>query len=80
MPNFPIHEELEVQGGQTVFKSDDWWKAVVRYNGFRGDEVGVYLWKNKDGDWRRQQKYVIRSNDDWDRDKALIEEFVDELD
>ena len=43
MPAFPVHEDLEVQDGQTVFKSDDWWKAVVLYEEYRGAEIGVYL-------------------------------------
>ena len=49
------------------------------YEGYRGDEVGVYLWQNQDGSWRRQQKYVIRSPDDWEQDKEIIEQFVDSL-
>lgn len=80
MPSFPIHDELDVQEGETVFKSDDWWKAVVLYEGYRGPEIGVYLWQNQDGDWSRSQKYVIRSYDDWEQDKAVIEEFVEKLD
>lgn len=79
MPDFPVHEELDVQDGQTVFKSGDWWKAVVLYEGYRGDEIGVYLWQDQDGNWRRQQKYVIRSPDDWEQDKEIIEQFVDSL-
>lgn len=79
MPDFPVHEELDVQDGQTVFKSDDWWKAVVLYEGYRGDEIGVYLWQNQDGGWRRQQKYVIRSLDDWEQDKEIIEQLLDNL-
>lgn len=79
MPDFPVHDSLDVQDGETVFKSDDWWKAVVLYEGYRGTEIGVYLWKNQAGDWRRQQKYVILSEDDWEQDKEVIEEFVGEL-
>jgi hypothetical protein len=79
MPPFPVHEELDVQNGNTIFKSDDWWKAVVLYKGYRGPEIGVYLWKKQDEDWRREQKYVIRSQSDWEQDKAVIEEFVEEL-
>lgn len=79
MPEFPVHEELDLQEGQTVFKSQKWWKAVVLYEGYRGPEIGVYLWQNRDGEWRRQQKYVIRSLDDWEQDKEIIEEFVTEL-
>lgn len=79
MPGFPVHDELEVQDGETIFKSDDWWKAVVFYEGYRGPEIAVYLWQRRDESWRRQQKYVIRSQDDWEQDKAVIEEFVPEL-
>lgn len=79
MADFPVHEDLDVQDGETVFKSDDWWKAVVLYEGYRGPEIGVYLWQHRNGDWRRQQKYVIRSQDDWAQDKAIIEEFVTDL-
>lgn len=79
MTDFPVHEDLDVQDGETVFKSDDWWKAVVLYEGYRGREIGVYLWQHRDGDWRPQQKYVIRSQDNWEQDRQVIEEFVDEL-
>jgi len=80
MPNFPVHEELNVEDGHTIFKNDDWWKAVVLYEGFRdSSEVGVYLWKEQDGEWRRQQKYVIRSADDWEQDREVVESFVSEL-
>lgn len=80
MATFPVHEELDVQDGETVFKSDAWWKAVVLYEGYRGTELAVYLWQHTDDDdWRRQQKYVIRSQDDWETDKETIEKSVDEL-
>lgn len=79
MAAFPVHEDLDVQDGETVFKSEDWWKAVVLYEGYRGPEIGVYLWQQQDGDWRRQQKYVIRSQDDWEQDKEIIDRYVEEL-
>lgn len=79
MTDFPVHESIDVQDGETIFKSDDWWKAVVLYEGYRGMEISIYLWQNQDSDWRRQQKYVVRSKDDWEEDKEVIEEFVTEL-
>jgi hypothetical protein len=79
MPDFPVHEDLDIQAGQTVFKSQKWWKAVVLYEGYRGLEIAVYLWQDREGEWRRQQKYVIRSLDDWEQDKEIIEKFVTEL-
>jgi hypothetical protein len=79
MADFPVHEDLDVQDGETVFKSDDWWKAVVLYTGYRGPAIGVSLCQRRNGAWRRQQTYVIRSRDDWEQDKAVIEEFVTDL-
>lgn len=79
MTEYPVHEELDVQKGETVFKSDDWWKAIVLYEGYRGREIGVYLWQDRDGEWRRQQKYVIRSKDDWDQDREIINRYVEQL-
>lgn len=77
---FPVHEELEVLDGVTIFKSADWWKAVLLNDGFSGREICVYLWKRVDGDWKRKQKYVIRSKDDWKEEREAIVEFLGELD
>lgn len=35
---------LEVQEGETIFKSDEWWKAVVLHEGHPGLEVAAHLW------------------------------------
>jgi hypothetical protein len=79
MAQFPVHDELDVQNGETIFKSDDWWKAIVLYEGYRGMEGAIYLWQANDGDWNRSQKYVIRSEDDWEQDKEAIERFIGAL-
>lgn len=80
MPEFPVHDEITVQDGRTVFKDDRWWKAVILYEDFQGLAVAVYVWQNWNGDdWRRQQKYVIRSHEAWEQDRDLIEEFIWEL-
>lgn len=81
MSEYPVHEDLDVQDGKTIFKSDDWWKAIVLYEGegYRGLEIAVYLWQDNDGDWGRSQKYVIRAEEGWEQDKQAIEEFVSEL-
>ncbi len=79
MSEFPVHEDLDVQDGETIFKSDDWWKAIVLYEGYRGPEIGIYLWQDQDEDWKRSQKYVIRSQEDWEDDKEAVEKYVSEL-
>jgi len=80
MPDkFPTHEKLETLEGRTIFKSNDWWKAVVLYDGFSGRELGIYLWKRSGDDWKRQQKYVIRSEDDWEADQEAVRPLLKEL-
>lgn len=79
MPNFPVHEELDVKDGHTIFKSDGWWKAVVLYEGFGGLEVAVYLWKKQDGEWRRQQKFKVDRGDEWVETKEAIESLLEEI-
>lgn len=76
---FPIHEDLGVVDGRTIFKSSDWWKAVVLYEGFSGREIGIYLWKQNGDGWKRQQKYAIRSKDDWETDQEAIGSLLEGL-
>ena len=76
---FPVHEKLEVLDGRTIFKSSDWWKAVVLYKGFNGREIGIYLWKQNGDRWKRQQKYVIRSEDDWETDQEAVKSLLEGL-
>ena len=77
---FPVHKSLKVIRGETIFKTNDWWKAVVISEGYRGKEVSIYLWKKKGDAWKRQQKYTIRRKSDWEKEKKLIDKFVQELD
>jgi hypothetical protein len=76
--DFPVHEQLEVQDGETIFKNDDWWKAVVVCDSWNGNEVNVYLWQNQDGDWKRKQKYKINDEGQWLKTKKVIDGFTDE--
>lgn len=79
MSEFPVYEDLDVVDGETVFKSHEWWKAVVLYEGYRGREIGDYLWQKRNDGWKRQQKYVVRSVDDWEDDKEIIKRLVEKL-
>lgn len=76
---FPVHEEIDVLDGYTIYKNSSWWKAIVLVDGFRGQEVGVYLWKNSGDTWSRKQKYIVRSQEDWDQDRAIINKYVEKL-
>lgn len=78
--DLPVSDYYSVCRARTVFKSDDWWKAIVHVDGKGGyetDEVVVYLWQRGDDGWRRQQKYAIKDPGEWRRERDLVSEFVD---
>lgn len=74
--DYPVHEQLDVIDGSTVFKNDEWWKAVVVCDSWNGNEVSVYLWQNQDEKWKRKQKYKIGDAEEWETTRGIIDEFV----
>lgn len=76
---YPVDDTLDVVDGTTLFKDDDWWKAAVVFEGYYDDEeLSLYLWRNEDGEWKRKQKYNVKSQDDWEDEKEVMDELVDE--
>lgn len=76
---FPAHEAIKVLEGQTVYKTAKWWKAVLLVEAFGRRQVVVYLWQNKEGTWKRKQKYTIRSRSDWMADAQIIDTLLNKL-
>ena len=78
---FPTSDYYTLNGGETVFQSDDWWKAIVNV-GMKGDyetdEVMIYLWQRSEGDWRRRQKSVIKSDEDWTDLSRAVESVMEQ--
>lgn len=79
-PDFPVHDSLDVIDGSTVYKNEEWWKAVVVYESYER-RIGVYLWKWRDESdrWVRKQKYVIRDPADWERDREIVDVYLSYL-
>jgi hypothetical protein len=79
---YPVHQEIETERGYTLFKNNGWWKAVLAYNNHGQQKIAVYLWKKVDSEWKRKQKYAIRSRQDWKTEREVISElttqFLDE--
>lgn len=75
----PVSDYYEVAAGETVFRSDDWWKAIVKITekgSYETEEVMIYLWQETDGDWRRRQKYTIKSEERWQEEAEVIESIL----
>lgn len=75
----PVSDFYSVTHERTVFKTDGWWKSIVRIDQ-KGDydtnEVIVYLWQSTDDGWKRRQKYAIKDLDDWKAESETISAFV----
>jgi len=73
---YPVHETLEVIGGETIFKTDRWWLAVVKTRAFGREAVSVYLWVKRGDEWKRQQKLSIRGREMWEKIKKAVESLL----
>lgn len=78
--SFPVSDYYHVAAGETVVKTDEWWKAIVvvdRKGTYDTHEVIIYLWQLTDGGWSRRQKYAIKRPSDWADDRLAVEELLD---
>ncbi|WP_211313501.1 hypothetical protein [Halarchaeum salinum] len=77
---FPVSDYYRLARGETVFKTDDWWKAIVAIDqkgSYDTYEVIIYLWQRVDDDWRRRQKYAVKNLDDWSGDQDAVDALLD---
>jgi hypothetical protein len=75
----PVHDSLTVVESSDIYRTDEWWKSVVQYYYQDNDsrkQTAVYLW-HEDGGWARKNKYVIKTPEAWEADKAVVEEMFD---
>lgn len=75
----PVSEKLTVLEHVTFVKTKKWWSAAVLLDSFGRKQVATYLWLNKNGKWKRQQKLVVRSKTEWDKIKDAVEKLVPKL-
>jgi len=75
----PVSDMVKVLRYQTLFKGGGWWAAVGLFEAFGRRHIALYLWFRRDGFWKRRQKFVFRSRDEWDKAKKAIESLAAEL-
>ena len=75
----PISEKLTVIEAVTLYKTEKWWSAITLVDSFGRKQIAMYLWLNKEGKWKRQQKFVIRRKADWSQIKENVEKFLPNL-
>jgi len=75
----PVSEEINVLRSKTLFKSGRWWAAAVLFEAFGRRQVGLYLWLKRGNSWRRKQKFVFRSREEWEKAKKFVETLIGEI-
>jgi len=75
----PVSDRVRVLRYQTLFKGGRWWAAVGLFEAFGWRHIALYLWFRRDGVWKRRQKFVFRSRDEWDKAKKAIDSLAAEL-
>lgn len=74
-PELPVSDYYSLAAGETILKTEDWWKAIVvidQKGNWETFEVIIYLWQKSEGKWRRRQKYAIKDEADWLDDRDAV--------
>jgi len=69
----PVSERVKVLRYFTLFKSGRWWAAVGLFEAFWRKHIALHLWFTRHGVWKRRQKFVFRSREEWDKAKKAVE-------
>ncbi|MEM3506268.1 MAG: hypothetical protein QW589_03565 [Candidatus Bathyarchaeia archaeon] len=75
----PVSSELKVIESINIFKTNKWWSSVALIESFGRKQIAIYLWTNKNGVWKRKQKFVIRNKDEWLKVKEAVEHLLSNL-
>jgi hypothetical protein len=75
----PVSEKLTVLQSANLYKTKKWWSATALLESFGRKQVAVYLWLNKDGQWKRQEKFIIHSKKEWEEIKGSVDKLIDKL-
>ena len=77
--SFPVHETVKVKQGITISKNLRLWSAVLLYELYGRHRIGIYLWINRNGQWKRKQKFVVGGRNQWNDIKQAVEQLLDKL-
>jgi hypothetical protein len=75
----PVSEKVKVLRFQTLFKGGRWWAVAGLFEDFGRKHIALYLWFKRGDSWKRRQKFVFRSREEWEKAKKAIESLVAEL-
>jgi len=75
----PVSEKVKVLRFQTLFKGGRWWAAIGLFEALGKKHIALYLWFRRGNVWKRRQKFVFRSREEWEKAKKAIDSLAAEL-
>ncbi|MEM5854094.1 MAG: hypothetical protein QW228_07050 [Candidatus Aenigmatarchaeota archaeon] len=75
----PISEKLKVLDSVNLYKTNKWWSAIALIESFGRKQIALYVWLNKEGKWKRNQKFVIHNKAEWNQVKEVVDKFIAQL-
>lgn len=75
----PISEFYKVIDYVTIFRSKKWWEAIVIFEASGKRSIGLYLWENRNGTWKRKNKFSVRSLEEWNKVKDAVDKLTPKL-
>jgi hypothetical protein len=75
----PISDFYKVVDYVTIFKSGKWWEAIVVFEASGRRSIGLYLWENRNGLWKRKNKFSVRNLDEWNKVKNAVDQLAPKL-
>ena len=75
----PISKVYKAIDYITIYKNDLWWEAVVLFETYGRRQIGMYLWQKRNNQWKRKNKFGIRSPDEWVKLKTAVEDLTPKM-
>lgn len=77
--DLPVHESLKPLAYREIYRTEKWWSAAVLLQSFGRREIDVYQWMNRNGVWKRKQKFSVKSAQNWNKIKQAVESLISSL-
>ncbi|MDH5623718.1 MAG: hypothetical protein OEY39_04550 [Candidatus Bathyarchaeota archaeon] len=74
-----ISDFYKVVDHVTIFRSEEWWEAIVLIESFGKRSIAMYMWQFREGKWKRKHKFQLRNVDEWNKVKNAIDKLVPNL-
>jgi len=75
----PTNEMINVLDYITISKNSNWWTAVVLAGDEGRKKVMLYMWNNRNGTWKRLQKFTISRKRDWPLYRDAVEKLLEKI-